>query len=101
MPEFKKYRRHNCKRKHRTYLTLARCVWKNAIWVRPFEGGDNSAEYRFALVTNCRKPYMRGDQRTVSLWLSAEMVKRQKTFIDRFGCGGGCSRVHEIIELEK
>jgi hypothetical protein len=96
-PQLKTYRLHYCERGHRTYTAFARCVWGNAIWVRPFDLGD---DLPYALVSNCRKPYLSGDQRTVSLWGSRESVERQKEWIDRFGCGGGCYRAHEVIRLE-
>ncbi|MEV4879331.1 hypothetical protein [Streptomyces cyaneofuscatus] len=93
----KVYRRHYCERQHRTYTAFARCVWRTAIWVRAFEPGD---DLPYALVSNCRKPYLTGDQRTVSLWSSRENAERQEEWINRFGCGGGCYRVHEVIRLE-
>ncbi|MFD5650965.1 hypothetical protein [Streptomyces sp. NPDC127039] len=91
------YRLHYCERQHRTYTAFARCVWRNAIWVRSFEPGTH---LRYALVSNCQKPYLSGDQRTVSLWSSHENVERQREWIDRYGCGGGCYRAHEVIRLE-
>ncbi|MGW1398465.1 hypothetical protein ACWCRF_07235 [Streptomyces sp. NPDC002405] len=54
----------------------------------------------YALVSNCRKPYLYGDQRTVTLWSSQEGAEGQKEFIDRTGCGGGCYGAHEVIRLE-
>lgn len=96
-PPLKVYRLHYCERQHRTYLSFARCAWRNAIWVQPFEEGN---DLRYALVSGCQKPYLRGDQRTVSLWASRDNAELQKTWIDRSGCGGGCYRDHEIIRLE-
>lgn len=96
-PPLKTYRRHYCERDHRTYAAFARCVWRNAIWVVCSEPGTHLP---YALVSNCRKPYLYGDQRTVTLWSSRENAEAQKEWIDRFACGGGCYRAHEIIRLE-
>ncbi|MFD0225168.1 hypothetical protein ACWGPD_11150 [Streptomyces hirsutus] len=96
LTRLKVYRRHHCERRHRTYETFARCVWKNAIWVRAFDQGTHLP---YALVSDCRKPYLYGDQRTVSLWASQESAELQKVWIDRTGCGGGCYRDHEVIRL--
>lgn len=96
-PVPKVYRRHNCERQHRTYLSFARCVWKSAEWVREFDPGT---ELRYAMVSNCRKSYRTGNQRTVSLWASREHAEAQREWIDRTGCGGGCYGAHEVIRLE-
>jgi hypothetical protein len=97
LTRLKVYRRHHCERQHRTYETFARCVWQIAIWVRAFEPGN---DLPYALVSNCRKPYLSGDQRIVSLWGSPGGAERQKEWIDLTGCGGGCYRAHEVIRLE-
>ncbi|MFI6061188.1 hypothetical protein [Streptomyces sp. NPDC051286] len=97
LTRLKVYRRHHCNRQHRTHETFAKCVWRNAIWVRAFEPGN---DLPYALVSNCRKPYLSGDQRIVSLWGSQGRAELQKEWIDRTGCGGGCYRAHEVIRLE-
>lgn len=96
-PPCKVYRRHNCKRDHRTYTAFARCAFSGADWVIPFDPGDYLP---YALVTYCRKPHRRGDQRKVSLWSSRENAEKAREGIDRFGCGGGCYCAHEVIRLE-
>ncbi|MEV5015394.1 hypothetical protein ACIGW1_18485 [Streptomyces sp. NPDC053780] len=97
LTRLKVYRRHHCERQHRHHLSFARCVWKNAVWVLPYEAGTHLP---YALVTDCRKPYLYGDQRTVSLWASQESAEHQKEWIDSTGCGGGCYRAHEVIRLD-
>ncbi|MFC8464791.1 hypothetical protein [Streptomyces sp. NPDC057250] len=96
-PPLKVYRLHHCGRAHRTYLTFARCVWKNALWVHPTEHSENLP---YALVSNCQKPYLSGDQRTVTLFGTRENADKQLEWIDRTGCGGGCYRAHEVIRLK-
>ncbi|MFD9616668.1 hypothetical protein ACFWB2_05155 [Streptomyces virginiae] len=96
-PPLKVYRQHYCERNHRSYRTFAQCAFSSADWVKAFDAGD---ELPYALVTYCRKNYRFGDQRKVSLWTSRENAEIGKEGIDRSGCGGGCSRRHEIIRLE-
>ncbi|MFD9077551.1 hypothetical protein [Streptomyces erythrochromogenes] len=96
-PPLKVYRQHYCERNHRNYRTFAQCAFSGADWVEAFDAGD---ELPYALVTYCRKNYRFGDQRKVSLWTSRENAEICKEGIDRSGCGGGCSRHHEIIRLE-
>ena len=85
MTSHKIYRRHNCDRKHRTFQTLAKCVWPKAYWT--------TGEGPFALLAWC------GDL-TVTLWSTAEEVEQQKVVIDKTACGHACTRRHEIIKLE-
>lgn len=96
------YRRHNCKRKHRTYLALARCIWRNAWWIREVDSMNApvGTPCRFASVSYCRKPYIRGDQTTVYLHDDANSARAAKKWIDACGCGGGCQKNHRVIKLE-
>src|SRR5919198_1244890 len=41
------YRRHYCGAKHRTYRTLAQCIWKRAEWI--------DGEGPYAVLAKCRK----------------------------------------------
>lgn len=80
----KTYRQHYCDRKHRTYSTLAKCLWKRACWI------DGNGEY--ALLAHCRVL-------TVSLWTNLADAEASKRMIDGSACGGQCYRRHEIIKI--
>lgn len=67
------------------WQTQARKRWgKQAEWIT----GDG----QFALLAWCRVL-------TVSLWPTMAEAGEQKKFIDEGGCGGLCSRKHEIVDL--
>lgn len=93
-PPVKLYRFHNCNRHHRSYRTLAKCVWRRAAWI----SGDGP----YALVAYC-------GETTVTLWSSAEAARTGhedgggwcmgKEFIDRYKCGHACIRHHIIVRL--
>lgn len=85
-PSFKKYRRHNCTKAHRSPRTMARCVWRRAIWIH----GNG----HFACVAYC------GRGTSVLLCPTIEAARGAKAAIDNAGCGGFCSaRGHEIVQL--
>jgi len=86
MSACKTYRRHDCTRRHRTYATLARCIWgRRAAWVM--------GEGPFATLAWCRTL-------TVSLHRTLEAATEAKGYIDSTSCGGVCTGRHEIIRLE-
>jgi hypothetical protein len=85
---FKLYRQHNCDRRHRTYLAMAKCIWPRANWIAEAEDGEGP----FAVLARCRGL-------SVSLWSTAERAQEVKERIDRIGCGGFCGRNHEVVEL--
>jgi hypothetical protein len=78
------YRRHYCGAKHRTYRTLAQCIWKRAVWI--------DGEGPYALLARCRRL-------TVTLHETAEAAEESKEQIDATGCGGGCHKDHMIVQL--
>ncbi|CAN5873899.1 hypothetical protein BH23ACT5_BH23ACT5_09900 [soil metagenome] len=83
---------HNCGTQHRTYRTLAKCIWKTAHWV--------DGEGHLALVSYCPSgPYEQAI--TVTLWTDHESAERQKVMIDRTDCGGRCRGQHEINDLRQ
>jgi len=47
----------------------------------------------FALIAWCRVP-------TITLYLEIEDAVKEKAMIDSTGCGGACSRRHEIIHID-
>jgi hypothetical protein len=63
---------------------MAQCIWKRAVWI---QGGGP-----FALLAHCR-------DLSVSLHQIAVSAESSKALIDSTGCGGMCSRQHEIVEL--
>lgn len=69
----------------KAWRTEARKRWgKKAEWIQ----GDG----QFALLAWCRVL-------TVTLWPTIAEAEENKKFIDEMGCGGGCTRNHEIIDL--
>ena len=80
----KTYRRHYCERKHRTYRTLAKCIWPRAVWV--------VGEGPFALLAWCR-------DLTVTLHWDYDGAVEAKRLIDSDACGGRCTNRHEIVKL--
>jgi hypothetical protein len=82
----KVYRRHYCDSRHRTYRTLARCIWPRAEWV----SGDGP----YASVSYCRVL-------TVELHQTAETAEKALRLIDQIACGGRCYGRHELIRLER
>ncbi|MEU5624243.1 hypothetical protein [Streptomyces tendae] len=83
----KTYRRHNCTRTHRTWTTLAKCIWPRATWIH----GNGP----YASVARC------GRGTTVQLCTSPEDAQEMKDAIDSTGCGGRCMRRHELIQLTR
>ncbi len=69
----------------KTWRKEARKRWgKQAEWI--------TGEGQFALLAWCRVL-------TVTLWKTRDEAEEQKKFIDETGCGGLCTRKHEIIDL--
>ena len=86
----KVYRQHNCTKRHRTHFTMAKCVWRKALWV----SGDGP----FASVSYCpHMPY--GRAITVELHQTSEAAQQAKARIDDTHCGNRCQKDHELIEL--
>jgi hypothetical protein len=82
----KVYRRHCCERSHRTYRTLAKCIWRRAAWI--------AGEGPFALLAWCRAL-------TVTLHATHDDALEAKRTIDLSACGGRCTGRHEIIRLDR
>ena len=85
------WRQHNCSRKHRTYLTMAKGIWNDAPWV--------SGEGAIALVACRPSGPVRYRHGAVSLHQTADSALEAKTLIDETGCGGRCHRDHRIVQL--
>jgi hypothetical protein len=73
-----------CGKQHRSYWTLAKCLWPRAIW----DGGNGP----YALLAHC-------DVLTVSLHKTLESALDSKRQIDWTACGGRCRRDHEIVRI--
>lgn len=85
------WRNHNCARKHRTFATLAKCMWnRGTIWV--------NGEGPYATVSECGKGG-RWPFRTIMLHGSLEEAQATCRTIDATACGHACHRAHRIIEL--
>lgn len=89
----KVYRRHNCAKNHRTFRTLAECIWPRAVWVK--------GEGQYACLSWCSSGPRPGPALTITLWDELREAEGAKEFIDDFGCGGKCAGPdkHEIIRL--
>lgn len=87
----KTYRRHNCERQHRSTRTFMQCAIRNAVWV--------TGEGRYATISWCSGPSYRHHGPSVMLHETLDQAQKAVAFIDRFGCGGGCSKQHEIVEV--
>lgn len=83
-----------CLRVHRTYLGLARCRWPGAVWV------EGPASGRWAVLMACQSPSFPGDSSAVELHDTREEAEQTMAHIGHFGCGGGCSGDHHLIDLD-
>jgi hypothetical protein len=61
-----------------------KCAIPKAAWV--------AGRGEYALIAWCRVP-------TVTLWDDLADAEHQKAVIDQTGCGGLCSRRHEIVRV--
>ena len=80
----KTYRNHYCSARHRTFPTLAKCLWPRAEWII----GNGPV----ALLAHC-------GVLTVSLYPNRDELQPALDMINRTGCGHRCGRRHEIIQL--
>jgi hypothetical protein len=69
---------------HRSYRTLAKCLWPRACWI----AGNGP----WASLAYCRVL-------TIELHSTRERAEQAKRMIDSTGCGGGCYRQHKIARL--
>jgi hypothetical protein len=71
---------------HRSYRTLAQCLYRRAEWI--------NGEGPYAVLAHCRVL-------TVTLWKNLPAAEEAKRMIDGGACGGRCSGDHQIVELLK
>lgn len=83
----KTYRDHNCAGTHRTYAALAKCMFPQAAWVQ----GEGS----YACLARSN------NNMTVLLCGTQDDANKRKADIDRGGCGGFCTRQHELVLLAR
>lgn len=84
----KTYRRHYCARRHKTYRTLAQCLWPRAVWI--------TGNGPYATLARC------GRALTVQLHPTADAAQVARRVIDSSGCGGSCPCTgagHETVRL--
>jgi protein involved in temperature-dependent protein secretion len=81
------YRRGNCEQSHRTYRTLARCMFPRTAWIAGEEGP-------IALLAWCQVL-------TVTLHHNIDGAAAAKSIIDYSACGGRCTGRHEIVQLDR
>ena len=80
------YREHNCTRQHRTYATMAKCLWPRAVWV--------NGEGPYATVAYCN------GNTSIQLHEALEEARASMAQIDATGCGSRCGRRHKLLRLE-
>lgn len=82
----KTYRQHGCTARHRTFRTLAGCIWPRAAWVL----GNGP----FATVSRCKAT-------TVQLHTTEQAARGALVTIDSTGCGSLCCGPvgHELVHL--
>jgi hypothetical protein len=80
-----------CYRRHKSWLTLAKCQWPRATWV---QGNPPLPGPCFAVVSHCHPGC------TVTLWATLAEAMQSKGLIDRLACGGGCYRAHRLLRLD-
>jgi hypothetical protein len=81
-PGVKTYREHRCSSRHRSYPTMARCVWPRAAWIM----GNGE----WAAVSRCRRSDF-----SVSLFEARAEAEEDL----QLPCGGSCCGEHEVIRI--
>ena len=90
-PGCKIYRNHKCAANHRLYSRMAKCIWSRAHWIQ--------GEGPYASVSYCASgPYSRAI--TIQLYTTLESAQAAKAGMDAGGCGGRCSKKHDIVYLQ-
>lgn len=77
--------RPGCTAQHRTFRTMAACIWPRAAWVL----GNGP----FASVSRCR------GRITVQLHNDEQQARSALATIDSTACGGLCSRQHALVRI--
>jgi hypothetical protein len=85
LEKLKTYRKHNCERAHRSFRTLATCMFPRAHWV--------VGEGAYATLAWC-------GGLSVMLHSDLEKATISKDQIDMTGCGHLCTKRHEVVRLE-
>jgi hypothetical protein len=86
-----------CRRRHRSWRAVAQCRWQKALWISgnpPFDGSSC-----YASVSDC--PCFRRVGLTAVLHATRAEAEAAKRLIDKYACGGGCSRQHRVVEVSR
>jgi hypothetical protein len=78
------YRAHRCKRRHRLYRSLARCIWKRAEMI--------VSEGPYAV-------RLHGPNPDIWLFKQQQGAEYHAALFDRCGCGPYCRGKHQVAQL--
>jgi hypothetical protein len=73
------------KKKEKKYITEARRLWPNAVWI--------IGRGQYASLSKC------GDGLTAVLFESQAEAERAKLWVDDFACGGQCQGRHFVVDI--
>jgi hypothetical protein len=85
-----------CGKRHQSWRTIAACRWSKAIWI---SGNPSLRGACYASVSDC--PCFRRVGLTAILYGTRAEAEDAKALIDKYACGGGCSRQHRVVELSR
>lgn len=74
-----------CGKRHQSWRTIVVCRWPRVYWV--------SGRGPWASASFCRGAL------TVQLYATQDTAVKAKADIDAYGCGGGCCRLHSVVDL--
>jgi len=77
--------RHRCRRQHRAWLALARCIFPDAAWI--------AGQGPYAAVAWCGVT-------SVTLHADADAATHGLGLIDLLGCGCQCHGDHDLMRLD-
>lgn len=81
----KTYRRHRCRRQHKTAETFLKCAIRNLEWV----AGDGN----FALIAWCSVP-------TITLHPTLSEADEALLNLNKIVCGHACTGRHEVVYID-
>jgi hypothetical protein len=84
--------------RHLSWRTVAECRWSHKLlWVM----GNPRGEQCWATISRCRHPGTRESYVTVVLHGTIEAAEAAMRMIAHTGCGGSCSRLHELVVMHE
>jgi hypothetical protein len=78
------YRRHHCTHTHRTHHATAKCIWRNAEWIK--------GEGPYAVLAYC-------SVLTITLHATEQSANDAINEIGETGCGEKCEGEHSLTEF--